>query len=978
MGQIVFNEQKPKYANKLAITTGSKANDILDENEIWLIDSTINSVSGLETDPKSSTGKGKYDKYIKGDGHTAAKNLPLLSIDPDVPTHLYQLTPDADHQTVSNEQISRWNEAAAGEGGTLIESSDDIKVVNDAEQNISRLELADKQHNTLTHSGLGRKYVKKNIQTVPVYTTETVFDSLAADIIITDTINNARTPVEADIKAKKGTAEEYTLEEELELLNNAVIPAHEAAYAQIAASSGVVWGKRAAIDGRIHGSGNNRYINISPDSYYWSISHCYFDVQEGDYYKITTQKSDYSLSVLFASRLWILTEIPEEGATRANVITAYKEDGSNIVNGIVQEVAFVKIPQSGRLWVNYVSYNVGQCRIEKITETNNTIEVNSLPEFTSANTEYIIQYDYNLAGGVLEMPENSVLKFEGGSIKNGYIKGNNSSIVSGHGDVILEGTTLLGKWKNKEFYPKWFGAAADGVTDDTEVLQRMLDISTNIGSTVKLVWYGYRFKTTHGLYLKPNTYIYGGSIIAEFSDPLDWILQTYTLYETSIATSYKIEVKDDTSKIVANTSEKWSRQVGYYYSSYWQEFDGGGAAINHTENSFIDSLSLEGALINHMVIPEGGDENTPKVADGKKCPIFGGLKINGGSISTYMLSVRNVGIALSRGACLWTSDTLGKFNALFTGFVGTAINGHTMKDCYINAKSSFDTTPYFTEYQNYYFYGDQSGAPMREWLFGNGGVDDSDENLSRPKTCAIRLLYAYSIILDDILTDSGAEVAIASMYGGINMRNPWWEGVLGCKLYMLLSRITLDMPIVYDGQNKDGTPKNCEYDFIGNQCSLVLSNCDGRITGKGGTDGVNGHKYYLGSSSDSVQILNARHSAYPEDSRFVFLTAGSGELAIVNATGTTLEALISKYYKFSSEVDTLDITLPTMYSSTSVKGLCLSFTTGGSPNITFTSADNKDISYFDNYPTNWNMHCEYEISCMYNGTKWIIAAALIG
>lgn len=44
------------------------------------------------------------------------------------------------------------------------------------------------------------------------------------------------------------------------------------------------------------------------------------------------------------------------------------------------------------------------------------------------NTIYIIQYDYCLAGQTIEVPENCVLDFQGGSLRNGIIVGNNTML----------------------------------------------------------------------------------------------------------------------------------------------------------------------------------------------------------------------------------------------------------------------------------------------------------------------------------------------------------------------------------------------------------------------------------------------------------------------------------------------------------------------------------------------------------------------
>ena len=96
-------------------------------------------------------------------------------------------------------------------------------------------------------------------------------------------------------------------------------------------------------------------------------------------------------------------------------------------------------------------------------------------------------------------------------------------------------------------------------------------------------------------------------------------------------------------------------------------------------------------------------------------------------------------------------------------------------------------------------------------------------------------------------------------------------------------------------------------------------------------------------------------------------------LQIVNITraNTFLSAEIGKYYNITPEVNTLAITLPTVTSIASVKVVSLNLTTGSEPNITFTS--DTPISYFDNYQINGNNN--YEISCLYNGSKWIIANA---
>ncbi len=65
------------------------------------------------------------------------------------------------------------------------------------------------------------------------------------------------------------------------------------------------------------------------------------------------------------------------------------------------------------------------------------------------NTIYEIRYDFDLNGETIEMKEGCTLKFEGGVIRNGVLKG---------------------KIVNNTLKPEWFGAKGDGVHDDTEAI----------------------------------------------------------------------------------------------------------------------------------------------------------------------------------------------------------------------------------------------------------------------------------------------------------------------------------------------------------------------------------------------------------------------------------------------------------------------------------------------------------------------------
>lgn len=78
----------------------------------------------------------------------------------------------------------------------------------------------------------------------------------------------------------------------------------------------------------------------------------------------------------------------------------------------------------------------------KDPETGNTYKTNLLTQemIGKENTIYIIQYDYNLNGQTITIPEGCILQFEGGSFSNGFV---------------------IGDLENDFVKPQWFGLFPD-------------------------------------------------------------------------------------------------------------------------------------------------------------------------------------------------------------------------------------------------------------------------------------------------------------------------------------------------------------------------------------------------------------------------------------------------------------------------------------------------------------------------------------
>lgn len=99
---------------------------------------------------------------------------------------------------------------------------------------------------------------------------------------------------------------------------------------------------------------------------------------------------------------------------------------------------------------------------EKIQARNrviltNTKSINSQIRSTDKGAIYIIQQNIDLKNNTIKLPQDALMKFEGGLLSNGELVGNNTTIEAGRYQ-ILSSVSLSGSWTIDGIPVEWFGA----------------------------------------------------------------------------------------------------------------------------------------------------------------------------------------------------------------------------------------------------------------------------------------------------------------------------------------------------------------------------------------------------------------------------------------------------------------------------------------------------------------------------------------
>lgn len=177
----------------------------------------------------------------------------------------------------------------------------------------------------------------------------------------------------------------------------------------------------------------------------------------------------------------LFTTIPKD-----TVVASYTVDEDNVEINTDSKLYYVNKPNK----TIHANKNINSNNIEAIHFTvrnwvnGEQVEINDMyprvvselqNKFNKPNTIYKVTKDLDLNHCVLTIPEGCTLQFDGGSISNGDLVGNDTIIYAGIVKIFDATTKLLGDWNNLNIYTEWFGVRADGKTDDSVAIQAILN-----------------------------------------------------------------------------------------------------------------------------------------------------------------------------------------------------------------------------------------------------------------------------------------------------------------------------------------------------------------------------------------------------------------------------------------------------------------------------------------------------------------------
>lgn len=193
-----------------------------------------------------------------------------------------------------------------------------------------------------------------------------------------------------------------------------------------------------------------------------------------------------AVATSFAAGATIATAVASGGTTPYiySLATGSSKFTINSSTGVVTTIAAMNIANIASFSVTATDSTSTPVTITSdVTYPN--IQAAAQNRFNKNSVIYKITKDIDLGNGVLTIPVGCTLDFQGGSIINGTIVGNNTTILAGL-TTIFTTIVLQGSFKNGEFESSWFGVDVTK-SNNSPYLQSTIDNALAVGvNKVKL------------------------------------------------------------------------------------------------------------------------------------------------------------------------------------------------------------------------------------------------------------------------------------------------------------------------------------------------------------------------------------------------------------------------------------------------------------------------------------------------------------
>lgn len=179
----------------------------------------------------------------------------------------------------------------------------------------------------------------------------------------------------------------------------------------------------------------------------------------------------------------LITQVNESIKTVSNSVNAIADDEDLVlVESENQEEKINKKLKFANKAYNASAFSgMGRAYLRKNITSGKNVLTQAM--MNKANTRYVIQYDYDLNGETITVPERCTLDFQGGSLKNGTVSGNNTRI-SGDKSFFPSTLSFAGTFILPTVYVDWFIPERNYGDYVDEYINKAFDMARLIGASV--------------------------------------------------------------------------------------------------------------------------------------------------------------------------------------------------------------------------------------------------------------------------------------------------------------------------------------------------------------------------------------------------------------------------------------------------------------------------------------------------------------